>query len=118
MQALEDLADAICKGSARPEDRYYISLPTPLAHSNHEHFASYMNIGSTSALEPALSDQICKMLNRGLTTIDQIQSKLFEYIQSSLASSEVVCFNHVTIKYSLWESLDSWIESYKYTNPS
>eukprot|EP00800_Vazella_pourtalesii_P000572 TRINITY_DN10523_c0_g1_i2.p1 TRINITY_DN10523_c0_g1~~TRINITY_DN10523_c0_g1_i2.p1 ORF type:complete len:580 (-),score=102.52 TRINITY_DN10523_c0_g1_i2:620-2359(-) len=86
-QALEDLAEAISKGSAKPEDRYYISLPTPLAHSNHDLYSSYMNLGSDCSLDAAISDQIYKLVNRGVTTIDQIQTKLYEFVQSSLAQN-------------------------------
>ncbi|KAI6646158.1 Calcium-responsive transcription factor [Oopsacas minuta] len=89
-QALEDLADAISKGSAKPEDRYYISLPTPLAHSNHDLYASYMNLGSDCNLDASISDQIYKLVNRGVTTIDQIQTKLYEFVQSNLTQNSAL----------------------------
>ena len=84
------MAEAISKGSAKPEDRYYISLPTPLAHSNHDLYSSYMNLGSDCSLDAAISDQIYKLVNRGVTTIDQIQTKLYEFVQSSLAQNNEV----------------------------
>ena len=89
-QALEDLADAISKGTARPEDRYYISLPTPLAHSNHDLFSSYMTLGSDCTLDATISDQIYKLVNRGDTTIDQIQTKLYDFVQTNSAPNSEV----------------------------
>lgn len=75
-QVLEVLTAKICAGLAKPTQRYYFSLPTPLAHDTH--IVAEME-DPPSLIEP-VHDQILTLISSAVTNVTSIHDHIRKYV--------------------------------------
>lgn len=99
-QLLDDLIQKIIAGIAKPSERYYFLLPTPMAHSGHQ----VPEIEAAPSIAQAISDEIITQLSNGVTDILQLQEHIRNFANVNFASdvsdstfypSEYDIFRHV-----------------------
>lgn len=114
-QVLEDLQQKIVTGLAKPVDRYYFLLPTPLAHTGH----LVPEIDSAPPLTQAVCDEIINQLSRGITDIANIREHIKNFVDTLLGDdvalnrndpsyypSEYDIFRHVYWLYKTGQVID------------
>lgn len=99
-QLLDDLIQKIIAGIAKPSERYYFLLPTPMAHSGH----TVPEIEAAPSIAQAISDEIITQLSTGVTDILQLQEHIRNFANVNFATdasdstffpSEYDIFRHV-----------------------
>ncbi len=78
-QILDGLVQRVISGSAKAQERYYMLLPTPMAHNGH----------SLSEFDPPIQtsqpmlDEIVHHLGSGVTSVSQLQDRLKSFIYTT-----------------------------------
>ncbi len=91
---LDDLVSKIASGATKLSERYFLLLPTPMAHSGHE----VSEIETTPLISQPISDAILSQLSTGVTSIHKIQEHCHTIgmnilgPEASLHSKEPSCF--------------------------
>ena len=80
-QVLEDLVQQICNGVVHPVERYCVSFPTPLAHS--DHVVSEFEEPTQDKMNSFLFSQLIHRLNRRVVLLDEIQRNLQTFVQDN-----------------------------------
>ncbi len=114
-QVLEELQQKIVTGLAKPVDRYYFLLPTPLAHTGH----LVPDVDSAPPLTQAVCDEIINQLSRGITDICNIRDHIKTFVDTLLGDdatlhrndpsyypSEYDLFRHVYWLYKTGQVID------------
>jgi hypothetical protein len=114
-QLLEDLTQKIIAGIAKPLERYYFLLPTPLAHSNHT--VPEMEV-APSIVQP-VADEIVNQLSHGITEIALIRDHIRNFADASFGTeaslhadnpayypSEVGVYHHIYWLYKMGQVID------------
>ena len=109
-QLLEDLTQKIIAGIAKPIERYYFLLPTPLAHSNH----GVPEMEAAPNIVQPVADEIMNQLSHGITEIALIQDHIKNFADASFGSeaslhsdnpayypSEVGVYHHIYWLYKM-----------------
>lgn len=81
-QILETLVQKIVAGIAKPSERYYFLLPTPLAHNGH----SLSDIDPSPPIVQVASDEIVTRLGQGVTSIEALRDHAKRIVDASLGS--------------------------------
>ncbi|KAL5501955.1 hypothetical protein EMCRGX_G008640 [Ephydatia muelleri] len=81
-QILETLVQKIVAGIAKPSERYYFLLPTPLAHNGH----ALPDIDPSPPIVQVASDEIVTRLGQGVTSIETLRDHAKRIVDSSLGS--------------------------------
>ena len=81
-QLLEDLTQKIIAGIAKPIERYYFLLPTPLAHSNH----SVPEMEAAPNIVQPVADEIMNQLSHGITEIALIRDHIKNFADASFGA--------------------------------
>lgn len=81
-QLLEDLTQKIIAGIAKPTERYYFLLPTPLAHSGH----IIPEMESATNIAQPVADEIMNQLSHGITEIALIRDQVKNFVDTSFGS--------------------------------
>ena len=81
-QILETLVQKIVAGIAKPAERYYFLLPTPLAHNGH----ALPDIDPSPPIVQVASDEIVTRLGQGVTSIESLRDQAKRIVDSSLGS--------------------------------
>ena len=77
---LEDLTKKIISGVAKPVERYYFLLPTPIAHTGH----LVPEVEGSPPLAQAVSDEVINQLSRGITETAQLRDHIKTFVDSTL----------------------------------
>ena len=110
-QLLDDLIQKIIAGLAKPSERYYFLLPTPMAHSGHV----IPEIESTPPIAQAVSDEIITQLSNGITDILQLQEHIKNFVNINFTTditdttffpTEFDIFRHVYWLYNMGQVID------------
>ena len=88
-QVLEELTQKIMTGIAKPSDRYYFLLPTPLSHNGHP----VPEIDGAPPLSQLVCDEVINQLSRGVTDIIQIRDHIKTFCDSSFGAEAALHSN-------------------------
>lgn len=83
-QVLEDLVQQICHGLVHPVERYCVSFPTSLAHTNH--VVGEFEEPTQGEMNSSLISQLTNLLNRRIVLLDEIQRNLQTFVQNNHAA--------------------------------
>ena len=78
-QMLEVLTAKICAGSVNPMERFYFSLPTPLAHDSH----SVPEIEDPPSLIEPVHDEILSQIGQKITSVGHIDSHVKKFVETT-----------------------------------
>lgn len=78
-QMLEVLTAKICAGSVKPTERFYFSLPTPLAHDSH----TVPEIEDPPSLIEPVHDEILKQIALKITSVGHIESHIKKFVETT-----------------------------------
>ncbi|XP_064400409.1 calcium-responsive transcription factor-like isoform X2 [Halichondria panicea] len=112
---LDDLGAKIASGVTKPSERYFVLLPTPMAHSGHE----VAEIESTPHISQPVSDAVLSQLSNGVTNIVKIRAHCKSIVNNLLGTeaslrasdkayfpSEYDIFRHVYWLYKAGQVID------------
>ena len=118
-QLLEDLTQKIIAGIAKPMERYYFLLPTPLAHTNHV----VPEMEAAPSIVQPVSDEIINQLSHGITEIALIRDHIKNFADASFGTeaalhadnpayypSEVAIYHHIYWLYKMGQVSGGWRE--------
>ena len=78
-QMLEVLTAKICAGSVNPMERFYFSLPTPLAHDSH----SVPEIEDPPSLIEPVHDEILSQIGQKITSVGHIDGHIKKFVETT-----------------------------------
>jgi hypothetical protein len=82
-QVLEVLTAKICAGLVKPVERYYFSLPTPLAHDTH----IVPEIEDPPSLIEPIHDEVVRQINQSATSIGHILDHIKKYVEKNYGNN-------------------------------
>ena len=86
---LDTLVQKIVTGIAKPVDRYYFLLPTPMAHNSH----AIPEIDTSPPLVQQVSDEIINQLSRGVTEIAHLRDHVKTFVDTTLGADAALHVN-------------------------
>ena len=86
---LDDLGAKIASGVTKPSERYFVLLPTPMAHSGHE----VAEIESTPHITQPVSGAVLSQLSNGVTNIVKIRAHCKSIVNNLLGAEASLCSN-------------------------
>lgn len=98
-QVLEVLTAKICAGLVKPCERYYFSLPTPLAHDTH----IVPEIEDPPSLIEPIHDEILKQISQGITSISHIHDHIRKFVESTYGNNPSINTQDPTFNPSRYE---------------
>ena len=78
-QILDDLVQKVISGSAKSQERYYMLLPTPIAHNGH----TLTDFDGPAPISQASMDEIVHHLGSGVTAVSQLRERLKNFIYTT-----------------------------------
>ena len=91
-QLLDDLVQKIITGVAKPSERYYFLLPTPMAHGGH----AIPEIEGALPIAQTVSEEIINQLSNGVTDIAVLRDHVKNYVNSSYGTEVTLHVNDPT----------------------
>ena len=98
-QVLDVLTAKICAGLIKPCERYYFSLPTPLAHDTH----IVPEIEDPPSLIEPIHDEILTQIGQGITSTGHIQEHIKKFVDSTYSESPSINTQDPTFNPSKYE---------------
>lgn len=78
-QILDDLVQRVISGSSKAQERYYMLLPTPMAHNGH----TLTEFDGPPPVSQPILDEIVDQLSSGVTAIVQLRERLKSFIYTT-----------------------------------
>lgn len=91
-QLLDDLVQKIITGIAKPSERFYFLLPTPIAHGGH----AIPEIEGAPPIAQNVSDEIINQLGNGITDIAVLREHVKNYVHSTYGTDGTLHINDPT----------------------
>ena len=85
-QMLEVLTAKICAGMVKPIERFYFSLPTPLAHDSH----TVPEIEDPPSLIEPVHDEILKQIAHSITSVGHIDSHIRKFVETTYGGDPAI----------------------------
>lgn len=98
-QVLEVLTAKICAGLAKPCQRYYFSLPTPLAHDTH----IVPEVEDPPSLIEPVHEEILRQISSAITGVGQIQEHIKKYVDKNYGDNPAINIQDSTFNPSRYE---------------
>lgn len=98
-QVLDVLTAKICAGVIKPSERYYFSLPTPLAHDTH----IVPEIEDPPSLIEPVHDEILSQIRQGITSTGHIQEHIKKFVNETYRATPSIDIEDPTFNPSRYE---------------
>ena len=85
-QLLEVLTAKICAGSVQPTERFFFSLPTPLAHDSH----TVPEIEDPPSLIEPVHDEILSQIALKITSVGHIESHIKKFVETTYGEDPAI----------------------------
>ena len=98
-QVLEVLTAKICAGLAKPTERYYFSLPTPLAHDIH----IVPEVEDPPSLIEPVHDEILNQITQSITSVSHIHDHIRKYVKKTYGGNPAINIDDPTFNPSRYD---------------
>ncbi len=98
-QVLDVLTAKICAGLVRPCERYYFSLPTPLAHDTH----IVPEVEDPPSLIEPIHDEIIKLIGQSITSTGHIFEHIRKFVNETYSTNASINIQDPTFSPSRYE---------------
>jgi len=78
-QILDELVQRVIAGTAKAQERYYVLLPTPMAHNGH----ALTEFDTTPPITQPLLEELVHNLGGGVTCVSQLRDRLKNFIYAT-----------------------------------